>query len=108
MALYVAILYFMRWLIRGFEYAIFTILAIINLKNHQAIDFRRVLSSPFGELSRSEQGYAKKMLQDLDPKKLVHRVILPMYNESSDIIIETLSNLQKSDYSLKQIAITIA
>jgi hypothetical protein len=106
-ALYIAILYFMRWLIRGFEYALFTILAIIQLKNHQALDFQRVLFETKG-LSRKEQLFAKKLPNDLHARDLIHWVILPMYNETSDLILETLKNLQKSHYDLSKIAITIA
>jgi hypothetical protein len=106
-ALYVAILYFMRWLIRGFEYALFTILAIINLKNQESIDFKRILF-PSSSLSRKEQIFAKKLPNNITTQELLHWVILPMYNESADIIRETLTNLQKSHYDLKRIAITIA
>jgi hypothetical protein len=107
-ALYVAILYFMRWLIRGFEYALFTILAIINLKNHETIDFWKILRSEQQQLSKKELLFHKKLPKHLANKDLVHWVILPMYNESADIIKETLSNLQKSQYDLSRIAVTIA
>lgn len=107
-ALYVAILYFMRWLIRGFEYALFTILAIIQLKNHQSLDFWKILTKPIETLSRQEQLYSKKIAQDITIESLIHWIILPMYNESADIILETLEKLQKSHYDLSKIAITIA
>jgi hypothetical protein len=106
-ALYVAILYFMRWLIRGFEYALFTILAIINLKNQETVDFQRILF-PSPSLTRKEQIFIKKLPSELSADQLIHWIILPMYNESADIIRETLHNLQKSNYDLKKIAITIA
>jgi len=99
----------MRWLIRGFEYALFTVLAIIQLKAHQSINFHSILSNTNNNLlSRKEKLFFNKISTDLEYKKLVHRIILPMYNESIEIIRETLNNLAKSEYFLKNIAVTIA
>ena len=97
----------MRWLIRGFEYGLFTMLAIIQLKSHQNTDYKKILFQE-GNFDRKEQLLAKKLPHNLHANDLVHWVILPMVNESHELIEETLSNLQKSSYPLDRIAITIA
>ena len=47
------------------------------------------------------------MLPDLKPHDVIHRCIIPMYNESTDIVYETVDAIRKSNYDLSRVAVTI-
>lgn len=105
--LIIAMIYFIRWLIRGFEYTIYTILAMFKLFSYQRIDFTKILSKS-GNKGSLQQHLIQKLPADMKPDEVIHWFILPTYNESYDILHETLTTLKNTTYDLKKIAITMA
>lgn len=99
------LVYFLWWLIRWCEYIVATISALFQLKKYEKYDFQRILNDP--TLSH-EKIYAKKLPTDMKVDDIVHRCVIPMYNESPDIVYETIDAIRQSDYDLSRVAVTIA
>lgn len=106
--LVIVMIYFIRWLIRGFEYTLYTILAMFKLFSYQRADFRKILQWKTATSTLTEQRFIDDLPKDLHPKDIIHWFILPTLNESYEIIHETLTTLSTTNYNLKAIAITIA
>ena len=43
----------------------------------------------------------------MHPEQVIHRCIIPMYNEDPTILFETVEAISKSSYDLSKVAITI-
>ncbi len=106
--LIIVMIYFIRWLIRWFEYTLYTLPALFKLVSYNRTDFSPVIfPSASATLNTTQQRLQEKLPWDLQAHEIIHRFILPMVNESYEIIHETLTNLQKSSYPLESLAITI-
>lgn len=96
--------YFIRWLIRGCEYIVSTTSALFQLKKYEKHDFGRILTNPQGQ---QEVFFAQKLPQDLKAEEVIHWCMIPMYNESPEIVYETIDAIRQSSYDLSRIAVTI-
>lgn len=105
--LIIAMIYFIWRLIRGFEYTIYTILAMFKLFSYQRIDFTKVLKKSWPNTSL-QQHMIQQLPDDMKCGDIVHRFILPTYNENYEILHETLTTLSTTNYDLSKIAVTIA
>ncbi len=98
------LVYYLRWLVRGCDYIVSTTSALFELKKYERIDFNRVLTNP---IWHQEKALAKKILPDLNHADVIHRCMIPMYNEDPSILYETVEAIALSKYDLSKIAITI-
>lgn len=99
------LIYFVRWLIRGFDYIISTLRALLQLKKYESINFNNILSKKL--TTNEERIFAKKLPTDKTAKDVIHWCMIPMYNESPEILYETIKNISEADYDLSKLAITI-
>lgn len=100
------LVYYVRWLIRGFEYATFMIIAIFNLWQTDKHRYRKILSQS-GDLSPEEKRLTSSLPTDKTHDEIVHRCMIPMVNESYEILYDTLQALADSNYDLKKLAVTV-
>lgn len=102
-------MYYIWWLVRGFEYALFTIQAVFKLKQEEKVDYHHILHQP---KPKNQLAHIRKKallhVDDIHHTDIIHRLILPTYDESYEILAETVKNLANSHYDHKKIALTIA
>lgn len=98
------LVYYLWWLVRWCDYILSTTSALFELKKYERIDFNNVLYNASGY---QEKALARKMLWDIKPDDVIHRCMIPMYNEDAAILYETVEAIALSSYDLSKVAITI-
>ncbi len=101
------LVYFIRWLIRWCEYIVSTTSALFELKKYEKQDFNHILFKPQEAKWAQELFFAQKLPDDMKPNDVIHRCMIPMYNESPDILYETIDAIRQSSYDLSRVAVTI-
>lgn len=100
------LVYYVRWLIRGFEYAILMIIAVFQLHQASKHNYYDMLFSQ-KKLAPQDKMLAQKLPADMQATDIVHWCMIPMVNESYEIIHDTLDALRKSNYDLSKLAVTV-
>lgn len=100
------LIYYIRWLIRGFEYATLMMVAIFNLKQATGYNYYNILFAQ-DALTASEQRHASHLPSDKTADEIIHWCMIPMVNEDYEIIRDTLQALKNSEYDLSKLAVTI-
>ncbi len=78
--------------------------ALFTLKKHETYNWQHVIHSP---KSKQELFLSRQMLSDMPASDVIHRCMIPMYNESADILYETIEAIVDSNYDLSRIAVTL-
>ncbi len=99
--------FYLWWLIRWFEFIIFTFMASFKIINYKKLNFDKILKNSWG-LKNEEILFRNKLKKDILPEEIIHRFIIPTYKESFEIIKETCENLLNSNYDKRKFAITLA
>lgn len=108
--LVIAISFFLVFLfvwrvIKWIEYLITTFIAMISLASYEKIDYKKILF--WKPTNQNEKFLAKKILTDKKASDIFHRVVIPTYNESYEIIRSTFLALKNSDYDKKKLIVTL-
>ena len=98
------LIYFLRWFIRGCEYIVSTTSALFTLKTYEKYNWQNVIHDA---QTPQERFLARKMLSDIQTEDVIHRCMIPMYNESAEIVYETVEAIAKSHYDLSRVAVTL-
>lgn len=100
------LIYYVRWLIRGFEYATFMIIAIFSLWQADKNRYDKILSQS-DDLSPEEKRLANTLPNDKSSNDVIHWCMIPMVNESYEILYDTVQALAKCNYDQQKLAVTI-
>lgn len=119
------IAYLMAWLLKGIAVAMRIMQSYRTMRKHQKIDWNPLiadLDDPKASLWRLENNNGstpswhqrnlafKSQMQtnDLLSKEIIHAIIIPTYNESKEVLEETLRSITKSNFNLKQLVVVLA
>lgn len=119
------IAYLIAWLLKGIAVASRILQSYATMRKHQKLDWSPLISDlddPKASLWRLEnnsnstpswhqRNLAYKAGQsgnDLKSKEVVHAVLIPTYNESKEVLEQTLKSVSKSNFNTKQLVVVIA
>lgn len=82
------------------------IIAIFQLTQTNKSRYDKILFAP-DNLSAEDKRLAAVLPSDKVATDVIHRCMIPMVNESYEILHDTLHALAKSNYDLKKLAVTV-
>jgi cellulose synthase/poly-beta-1,6-N-acetylglucosamine synthase-like glycosyltransferase len=78
--------------------------ALFTLKKYEKYNWNNIITNP---TTTQEKFTASQMLGDMQVNDVIHRCMIPMYNEDPHIVYETVEAIALSGYDLSRIAVTI-
>ena len=103
----ILVIFFIWWLIRGFEYLMFLLLGLFKFKNYQRLNLDNIFywkpSTKFDKLI-----YDDFKKTDIDVNKIYHYVIIPTFQDPLEMIVDTIESIKNTKFDNKKIFISLA
>lgn len=82
------------------------IIAIFHLTQSNKVRYDKILFSP-ADLAGEDKRLHTLLPTDKTAGEVIHRCMIPMVNESYEILHETVQALKESNYDLSKLAVTV-